>query len=79
MPAQPLPGVVTVRDTANGHTVTVTVGASGRFSLGLVAGVYTAKVQAKHSDPRCAMRATGDVHRAGGALTRVSLVCKAAS
>ena len=77
VPAQPLPGVVTFRDTANGHTVAVTVGASGKFSLGLVAGTYTATGQAEHSDARCAPPVTVTVR--AGQLTSVSLVCEASS
>lgn len=77
VPAQPLPGVVTFRDTANGRTVQVTVGASGKFSLGLVAGTYTATGQAKHGDSQCGPPVTFTVR--AGQLTRVSLVCKASS
>lgn len=76
-PAQPLPGVVTFRDSANGHTVTVTVGASGKFTLGLVAGTYTATGQAQHGNAVCTAPVTVTVH--AGQLTKVSLVCKAAS
>ena len=76
-PVQPLPGVVTFRDSANGHTVTVTVGASGKFSLGLVAGTYTATGQAKHSDSACTAPVTVTVH--AEQLTRVALVCKASA
>lgn len=77
LPVQPLPGVVTFRDSANGHTVKVTVGASGKFTLGLVAGTYTATGQAQHSDSQCAAPVTFTVR--AGQLTRVSLVCKASS
>jgi hypothetical protein len=77
VPASPLPGVVTFRDSANGHTVTVTVGASGKFTVGLIAGTYTATGQARHSNAACAAPVTVTVH--AGQLTRVSLVCKAAS
>jgi hypothetical protein len=77
VPGQPLTGVVTFRDSANGHTVTVTVGASGTFSLGLVAGTYTATGQAQHSDSQCAPPVTFTVQ--AGQLTRVSLVCQASS
>jgi hypothetical protein len=77
VPARPLPGVVTFRDTANGRTVQVTVGASGKFSLGLVAGTYTATGQVKHGDPQCAPPVTFTVR--AGQLTRVSLVCQASS
>lgn len=77
VPAQPLPGMVTFRDSANGHTVKVTVGASGKFSLGLVAGTYTATGQAQHSGSACAPPVAFTVR--AGQLTRVSLVCKASS
>ena len=77
VPAAPLPGVVTFRDSANGHTVKVTVGASGKFSLGLAAGTYTATGQARHSGSQCAAPVTFTV--LAGQLTRVSLVCQAAS
>jgi hypothetical protein len=73
--AQPLSGVVTFRDRTTAHTVNVTVGASGKFSLGLVAGTYTATGQTKHSDSPCSAPVTVTVR--AGQLTRVSLVCKA--
>lgn len=73
--AQPLSGVVTFRDRTTAHTVNVTVGASGKFSLGLVAGTYTATGQIKHSDSPCSAPVTVTVR--AGQLTRVSLVCKA--
>jgi hypothetical protein len=72
---QPLSGVVTFRDSATGDTVIVTVGASGKFSLGLVAGSYTATGQAGHSDSPCSAPVTVNVR--AGELTRVALVCKA--
>jgi hypothetical protein len=77
MPVKPLAGVVTFRDSGNGHTVRVTVGASGKFSLGLVAGTYTATGQAEHSDSQCAAPVTFAVQ--AGQVTRVSLVCQASS
>jgi hypothetical protein len=73
--AQPLSGVVTFRDRTTAHTVNVTVGPSGKFSLGLVAGTYTATGQIKHSDSPCSAPVTVTVR--AGQLTRVSLVCKA--
>ena len=73
--AQPLSGVVTFRDSTTGHTVNVTVGTSGKFSLGLVAGTYTATGQTGHSDSQCSAPVTVTVQ--AGQLTRVSLVCKA--
>jgi hypothetical protein len=73
--AQPLSGVVTFRDSTTGHTVNVTVGTSGKFSLGLVAGTYTASGQTEHSDSTCSAPVTVTVQ--AGQLTRVSLVCKA--
>ncbi len=72
---QPLSGVVTFRDSTTGHTVNVTVGASGKFSLGLVAGTYTATGQTEHSDSPCSAPVTVNVR--AGQLTRVALVCKA--
>lgn len=73
--AQPLSGVVTFRDRTTGHTAYVTVGTSGKFSLGLVAGTYTATGQTRHSDSPCSAPVTVTVR--AGQLTRVSLVCKA--
>jgi hypothetical protein len=73
--AQPLSGVVTFRDSATGHTVNVTVGTSGKFSLGLVSGTYSATGQTKHSDSPCSAPVTVTVP--AGQLTRVSLVCQA--
>jgi hypothetical protein len=75
--AQPLSGVVTFRDSTTGHTVNVTVGTSGKFSLGLVAGTYTATGQTGHSDSQCSAPVTVTVQ--AGQLTRVSLVCKASN
>jgi hypothetical protein len=40
-PANPMPGMAAFTDK-NGHTVTVTVGASGRFTIHLAAGTYSA-------------------------------------
>ena len=74
--AQPLAGVVTFRDSANGHTVNVTVGTSGKFSLGLVAGTYITTAKARHSASPCSAPVTVTVR--AGQLTRVALVCKAA-
>jgi hypothetical protein len=73
--ARPLSGVVTFRDSTTGHSANVTVGASGKFSLGLVAGTYTATGQAGHSDSPCSAPVTVTVR--AGQLTRVSVVCKA--
>jgi hypothetical protein len=73
--ARPLSGVVTFRDSTTGRTANVTVGASGKFSLGLVAGTYTATGQAGHSGTSCSAPVTVTVH--AGQLTRVSLVCQA--
>lgn len=74
-PAQPLSGVVTFRDSITGHTVTVTVGSSGKFSLGLVVGTYTATGQTKDNDSPCSAPVTVAVR--AGQLTRVSLSCEA--
>jgi hypothetical protein len=73
--ARPLSGVVTFRDSATGHSATVTVGASGKFSLGLVAGTYTATGQTGHGGSPCSAPVTVTVR--AGQLTRVSLACKA--
>jgi hypothetical protein len=75
-PAQPLSGVVIFRDST-GHTVNVTVGASGKFSLGLVAGTYTATGQTKQDGSACSAPVTVTVR--AGQLTRVSLSCQEAS
>jgi hypothetical protein len=74
-PAQPLSGVVTFRDSTTGHAVNVTVGASGKFSLGLVAGTYTATGQTTQDNSPCSAPVTVTVR--AGQLTRVPLVCKA--
>ena len=76
-PAQPLSGVITFRDSTTGQTATVTVGASGKFSLGLIAGTYTATGQTTHDNSPCSTPVTVTVR--AGQLTRVSLSCKAAS
>ena len=74
--ARPLSGVVAFRDRATGNQFGVTVGASGKFSLGLPAGTYTATGQAGHSAAPCSAPVTVTVR--AGQLTRVSLVCRAA-
>lgn len=74
-PSHPLSGVVTFRDRTTGHTVTVAVGASGKFSLGLVAGTYTAAAHTKDLDSPCSAPVTVTVQ--AGQLTRVSLSCEA--
>jgi hypothetical protein len=74
-PAHPLSGMITFRDSTTRQTVTVTVSASGKFSLGLVAGTYTATGQAKQDFSPCSAPVTVTVR--AGQLTRVSLTCKA--
>ena len=74
--ARPLSGTVTFRDSATGHTVNVTVGASGKFSLGLAAGTYAATGQTGHSGSPCSAPVTVTVR--AGQLTQVSLSCKTA-
>jgi len=74
-PAHPLSGVVTFSDSATGHVVNVTVGTSGKFSLGLVAGTYTATGKTTHNESPCSAPVTVTVR--AGQLTRVSLVCQA--
>ena len=41
-PAQPMAGIVTFRDKSTGKSTSVSVGNSGQFTVGLVAGSYTA-------------------------------------
>lgn len=74
-PAQPLSGVVTFRDSTTGQTAAVTVGVSGKFSLGLVAGTYKATGQTRPNDPPCSKPVTMTVR--AGQVTRVSLFCEA--
>jgi len=74
-PAHPLSGMITFRDSAARQTVTVTVGASGKFSLGLVAGTYTATGQTKQDFSPCSAPVTVTVR--AGQLTQVALTCKA--
>jgi len=76
-PAQPLSGVITFHDSTTGQTATATVGASGKFSLGLIAGTYTATGQTKKDFSPCSAPVTVTVR--AGQLTRVSLSCKAGS
>jgi hypothetical protein len=73
--AQPLSGVVTFHDSTTGWTVNVTVGASGTFSTGLIAGTYTATGQTGNSGAPCSAPVAVTVH--AGQVTQVSLVCKA--
>jgi hypothetical protein len=72
---RPLSGVVTFRDSATGDSTNVTVGASGKFSLGLVAGTYTATGQTGPGGSPCSAPVTVAVR--AGQLTRVSLACTA--
>jgi hypothetical protein len=74
-PAQPLSGMVTFHDSTTGWTVKVLVGASGKFSVGLIAGTYTATPQTMQSDSPCSAPVTVIVR--AGALTQVSLACPA--
>jgi hypothetical protein len=74
-PARPLSGVVTFHDKTTGHTASVTVGASGKFSLGLVAGTYTATARTTSSHSPCSAQVTVTVR--AGHLTRAALVCQA--
>jgi hypothetical protein len=74
-PAHPLSGMITFRDSTTRQTVTVTVGASGKFSLGLVAGTYTATGQTKQDFSPCSAPVTVTVR--AGQLTQVALTCKA--
>ena len=73
-PARPLSGMITFRDSTTRQTVTVTVGASGKFSLGLVAGTYTATGQTRQDFSPCSAPVTVTVR--AGQLTQVSLTCK---
>jgi hypothetical protein len=69
-PVRPLRGVVTFRDS-KGHSVNVTVGASGKFSVNLRAGTYTVtgrspqieqqNADGKWSDPTCSAPVTAVV------------------
>jgi hypothetical protein len=74
-PAHPLSGMITFRDSTTRQTVTVTVGASGKFSLGLVAGTYTATGQTRQDFSPCSAPVTVTVR--AGQLTQVALTCKA--
>jgi len=73
--AHPLTGMITFRDSTTRQTVTVAVGASGKFSLGLVAGTYTATGQTEQDFAPCSAPVTVTVR--AGQLTQVSLTCKA--
>jgi hypothetical protein len=74
-PAHPLSGMITFRDSTTRQTVTVPVGASGKFSLGLVAGTYTATGQTKQDFSPCSAPVTVTVR--AGQLTQVALTCTA--
>jgi hypothetical protein len=74
-PAHPLSGMIIFRDSTTRQTVTVTVGASGKFSLGLVAGTYTATGQTRQDFSPCSAPVTVTVR--AGQLTQVALTCKA--
>jgi hypothetical protein len=72
-PTVPLAGKVTFRDASTGKSVSVAVGASGQFSLGLAAGRYTATPQAKNSSSACSAPVAVTVR--AGQQTKVSLTC----
>jgi hypothetical protein len=81
-PVRPLSGVVTFLDSS-GNPLNVTVGASGKFSLNLVAGTYTVTGRTKNieqqnpdgsvTDRPCSAPVTLKVRP--GATTHVTLVC----
>jgi hypothetical protein len=72
-PSVPLSGTVTFRDAGTKKSVSVSVGASGEFTLGLAAGTYTATPQAKGGGSPCAAPVTVTV--LAGQHTQVSLAC----
>jgi hypothetical protein len=74
-PARPLSGTVTFRDGSTGKSVSVSVGTSGQFAVGLVAGTYTVTPEAKGSGSPCASPVTVSVR--AGQQTKVSLACSA--
>ena len=73
-PAKPLAGTIIFRAASNGVSTKVTVGSSGKFSLGLGAGTYRATGQAEDGGSPCSAAATVVVH--AGQTTQVSLVCR---
>jgi hypothetical protein len=73
-PAKPLAGTITFRAASNVASTKVTVGSSGKFSLGLGAGTYSATGQAEDGGSACSAAATVIVH--AGQTTQVSLVCR---
>jgi hypothetical protein len=80
----PLSGVVRFTD-ANGQTVDVTVGASGKFSVRLAPGIYTvAGVTAQMgqvdphsglSQPPCEMQNMSSTRVRAGQTDRITLIC----
>jgi hypothetical protein len=74
-PARPLSGTVTFRDGSTGKSVSVSVGTSGQFTLGLVAGTYTATPEVKGGGSPCASPVTVSVR--AGQQAKVTLACSA--
>lgn len=82
MGPRPLSGVVTVKDSS-GHTVDVTVGASGKFSVRLAPGIYAVAGQSPQIESMgpngtasllpCAMLNATSVQ--AGQTDRITLTC----
>ena len=73
-PAQPMAGIVTFRDKSTGTSTSVTVGNSGQFTVGLMAGSYTAiPVAPAKGTGNCGAVVAVTV-KAGG-QTKVALSC----
>jgi hypothetical protein len=73
-PAQPMAGIVTFRDKGTGKSTSVSVGNSGQFIVGLVAGSYTATpVAPAKGDGNCGPIIAVTVK--AGQQTKVTLSC----
>jgi hypothetical protein len=80
----PLSGVVRFKDVS-GHTVDVTVGASGKFSVQLAPGTYSVagvtsqmgavEPQSGMSQPPCEMQNLSSTRVRAGQTDRITLIC----
>jgi len=74
----PYAGAVRFKD-ASGHTVDVTVGRSGMFSVRLTPGAYTVAASAAQSMnglPTCVMQNSSSVRVLAGQTDRIAVMCE---
>jgi hypothetical protein len=74
----PYGGAVRFKE-ASGHTVGVTVGGSGKFSVRLAPGTYTVAASAAQSMnglPRCVIQNSSSVRVRAGQTDRIAVMCE---